>query len=144
MLGKDLVSGVEIHPCARCGGVWFSRTELEHLAQSAGSLLGRLDLQHEPAEEPGLSVVLGSLRCPACRGALLEFQYFWAPGIPLDGCPTCRGVWVDDGEMERLESAATPQRRRSRQEGSSTPEIGTLEGRVWALRALIHGGYRTG
>ena len=40
------------------------------------------------------------------------------PGIEIDYCPTCRGVWLDRGELdkiiERSQPAAPRRRNRSR------------------------------
>jgi hypothetical protein len=37
--------------------------------------------------------------CPG-DGAMLEKEV--AHGLIIDRCPTCRGVWLDAGELERL------------------------------------------
>ncbi len=34
-------------------------------------------------------------------------------GVQFDMCPTCRGVWLDRGELEKLMSAATDEGRAS-------------------------------
>jgi Zn-finger nucleic acid-binding protein len=44
--------------------------------------------------------------CPTCttvRLALAERQ-----GIEIDYCPTCRGVWLDRGELDKLIGRAGP------------------------------------
>lgn len=41
-----------------------------------------------------------SLKCPRCGEAALvptERQ-----GIEIDACPSCRGVWLDRGELDKL------------------------------------------
>ncbi|MEA2524191.1 MAG: uncharacterized protein QOF73_1418 [Thermomicrobiales bacterium] len=37
--------------------------------------------------------------CPAC-GA--ELQTLERQGVEIDRCPSCRGVWLDRGELEKL------------------------------------------
>ncbi|MFA7329536.1 MAG: zf-TFIIB domain-containing protein [Candidatus Delongbacteria bacterium] len=40
------------------------------------------------------------MNCPRCPDTeLLERE---RDGITLDGCPVCRGIWLDRGELERL------------------------------------------
>lgn len=51
-------------------------------------------------------------------------------GVEFDICPTCRGVWLDRGELEKLLSAergAETPAPRTRREGSDRP-----------LRGFIH------
>lgn len=140
-LSLNTLAGVEVHPCPRCGGIWFSKNELEQLAHRDPVVVRSLGALQDPIPEPGLAVVLEGLLCPRCAVPLRQFHYFWAPDLALDGCPSCHGVWVDDGELARLEEAAgtgaTPGLA-----GKVTTSTGTLEGRVWKLRALIHGGCR--
>ncbi len=37
--------------------------------------------------------------CPACRTPLRPYE---KSGVEIDVCPSCRGVWLDRGELERL------------------------------------------
>jgi hypothetical protein len=44
-------------------------------------------------------------KCPVCTGTyLVPIQ---RQGVEIDCCPTCRGVWLDRGELERLIVFAT-------------------------------------
>ena len=48
-----------------------------------------------------------AVNCPLCIDQSLEPIY--RAGIEIDMCPTCKGVWLDRGEIEKLlESAAAP------------------------------------
>ncbi len=58
--------------------------------------------------------------CPTCNVAMQEVS---KTGVLIDVCPTCRGVWLDRGELEKVlsrareveqewESARLPERRR--------------------------------
>jgi uncharacterized protein len=41
----------------------------------------------------------GTMQCPRCGTALQErVQY----DITIDECPSCGGVWLDNGEMDQL------------------------------------------
>jgi Zn-finger nucleic acid-binding protein len=48
--------------------------------------------------------------CPVCKNVNLAMTD--RQGIEIDYCPTCRGVWLDRGELDRLieraEQAAAP------------------------------------
>lgn len=46
------------------------------------------------------------MRCPKCGMELLEIDY---QGHKVDQCSSCRGLWLDPGELESL---AKPEERR--------------------------------
>ncbi len=39
------------------------------------------------------------LKCPKCAGNLHELLF---RGVEIDKCDDCNGVWLDDGELEKL------------------------------------------
>lgn len=39
------------------------------------------------------------LLCPNCNASMQNVK---RSGIEIDMCPTCRGVWLDRGELEKL------------------------------------------
>ena len=43
------------------------------------------------------------LLCPNDNGSMQSVQ---RSGVEFDICPTCRGVWLDRGELEKLLAAA--------------------------------------
>lgn len=51
------------------------------------------------------------MQCPTCPSATLVMSE--RQGIEIDYCPSCRGVWLDRGELDKLIERATeaaPQR----------------------------------
>ncbi|RMF24196.1 MAG: hypothetical protein D6760_03880 [Deltaproteobacteria bacterium] len=38
--------------------------------------------------------------CPRCGATLEESEHF---GVLVDGCPSCGGVWLDNGELQLLQ-----------------------------------------
>ncbi|MCB0955040.1 MAG: zf-TFIIB domain-containing protein [Ilumatobacter sp.] len=48
------------------------------------------------------------MKCPTCPDSTLAIAD--RAGIEIDYCPTCRGVWLDRGELDRIieRSAAEP------------------------------------
>ena len=52
-------------------------------------------------------VKLATMKCPVCPSSTLVLSE--RQGIEIDYCPTCRGVWLDRGELDKLiERAAAP------------------------------------
>jgi Zn-finger nucleic acid-binding protein len=47
------------------------------------------------------------MKCPACPDAVLVMAD--RQGVEIDYCPTCRGIWLDRGELDKLldKAAAT-------------------------------------
>jgi Zn-finger nucleic acid-binding protein len=46
------------------------------------------------------------LLCPNCN---VSMQNVARSGVELDMCPTCRGVWLDRGELEKILGGAREQ-----------------------------------
>lgn len=40
-----------------------------------------------------------ALRCPACGVELIAVD---RRGVTIDACPSCRGIWLDRGELDKL------------------------------------------
>ena len=49
------------------------------------------------------------MHSPRCESiTLIEFD---RDGVTIDRCGTCRGIWLDRGELEKLIALAGPSRR---------------------------------
>jgi Zn-finger nucleic acid-binding protein len=44
------------------------------------------------------------MNCPNCNVALVMSE---RQGIEIDYCPTCRGVWLDRGELDKIIEKST-------------------------------------
>jgi Zn-finger nucleic acid-binding protein len=98
--------GLALDHCLSCKGLWFDSGELrEHLAKSHARL-AELDLQ--PTGETRFA-------CPRCPATRLAQATAWS--VTLDVCPSCRGVFLDLGEVEELLGAI------SRGEYASDPAV---------------------
>ena len=40
------------------------------------------------------------MKCPACPDSTLAMSN--REGLEIDYCPTCRGVWLDRGELDKI------------------------------------------
>jgi len=47
------------------------------------------------------------LRCPRCNSKLDKHQ---KEDIIIDVCPSCNGMWLDDGEIDKLNTIGQKQR----------------------------------
>ena len=46
------------------------------------------------------------MKCPACPDATLLMSE--RRGVEIDYCPSCRGVWLDRGELDKLIQLGDP------------------------------------
>lgn len=96
------LSDVIVNVCrGGCAGIWFERGALrtfDEPAEGAGQTLLAL------AGDPHVSVDLTQRRrCPICPDSVMMRHFFSAKrAITVDECPTCGGVWLDSGELERI------------------------------------------
>jgi Zn-finger nucleic acid-binding protein len=81
-----------------CGGIWFDRSELERVdARSASTL-------HTIWRDPNKPVLrTGPRSCPRCPNQVLQREWFSdLKQVEIDRCPTCGGIWLDEGEFSRI------------------------------------------
>jgi len=100
MLDEAQVGPAQVDGCGGCGGVWFDNAELGTVANASSTDLLALEYQFLPAIDalPRQSKMV----CPNCSVAMFEFEFPHSPGVRLDACPECKGVWADDGELKAL------------------------------------------
>lgn len=61
----------------------------------------------EPGNEPQRNTAVnGKMMCPLCDVPLSMSD---RQGIEIDFCPTCRGVWLDRGELDKIIERSMPE-----------------------------------
>lgn len=93
-----MVEGVEIDFCSGCKGIWFDQGELAFYVEDSEDVpdLPRALASGKPA----------GCDCPRCSTALVEVNYVPGDALLIDVCPSCKGVFLDCGELPRLEALA--------------------------------------
>lgn len=95
----DQTTQLEIDACPKCWGIWFDAHELATFLKS-GELKARFMFSDaEPLSSVGFVINTTRRKCPR-DSAIMEEKIF--AGITLDTCPTCRGIWFDDGEVRQI------------------------------------------
>ena len=83
-------TGVKVDVCPSCRGLWFEIGELQrHLDTVEGKFVPPADAR------------VSRRPCPACRVQMTAFEYL-GTGVDVDFCESCRGVWLDVGEIKGL------------------------------------------
>ncbi len=61
----------------------------------------------EPGKEPRKKMnVKSGMLCPVCEVPLSMAD---RQGIEIDFCPSCRGVWLDRGELDKIIERSVPE-----------------------------------
>jgi uncharacterized protein len=106
-LREHSLGSVTIDGCETCGGLWFDTDELSRLAQGGQATVVAAEGVFDPPH-PAADLLPVKGLCPRCQVPLYAFQFEHTPGVTLDACPTCRGVWIDDGELEAIGRRLAP------------------------------------
>ncbi len=93
------VDGLELDSCPSCQGVWFDNDELRQGKDLSDENLVWMDFElwkHTDRFElqPGVE-------CPKCAVTMGSMLY-GDTGVTVEHCSKCRGVWLDEGELEHI------------------------------------------
>jgi Zn-finger nucleic acid-binding protein len=108
------ISSVTVDVCQEgCAGVWFDQGEL-------GSLDGATEDERrillELTSRPTIRVDTSRrYRCPKCPDSVLMRHFFSATrAVTVDECPTCAGIWLDSGKLQRISAEGDSEDARKR------------------------------
>ncbi len=100
--------GVEIDVCSGCNGIWLDAGELEKIVKkreetfdqkTVDELNALVKQSHAmPAAEIARKVV-----CPKCQKDMTPANYQYSSNIIIDRCPDGHGVWLDPGELDKVQ-----------------------------------------
>ncbi len=83
-MARFYAQGVELERCGHCRGVWLDAGELEQVLGQPVALADAAKTE---------------LRCAYCRNTLHQARF---AKVTVERCEGCRGVYLDEGELERL------------------------------------------
>jgi len=99
--------GIAVETCDGCNGQWLDDGELGKIVQVRQV---RFDPQERRAIAESTTIkgvkledVDRDLRCPKCGGTTDAVNYGGDSGIIIDRCTSCRGIWVDADELEKIQ-----------------------------------------
>ena len=95
---KDDVIDLEIDSCFFCHGLWFDRNELRRFF-TAPKLYNKFRLPNHNFKVKIKDAPEQRL-CARCeQTALVPVKL---SQVEVDECPSCKGIWLDSGEISRL------------------------------------------
>lgn len=93
--------GIALDECSKCSGRWFDRHELRKAKDKTDDDLRWLDFDLFDEEADKFAVAKANEQCPKCSIKMDSLTYENS-GIVIDRCTRCKGVWLDNGEFEKI------------------------------------------
>jgi len=98
---------IEVDICGECRGMWLDQGELERIQATVerdySAELGQVPDKTRRAYQAARQMGGKDLSCPKCEGAMSKVEHGYCSQIVVDVCPSCRGIWLDQGELQALE-----------------------------------------
>jgi len=85
---------ITVGRCPSCRGCWLDKAELDSAHEGVW----------ENFEQIGVtaSETLSGYLCPHCAARMMGVNPDDHPELQVDRCPSCHGIWLDNGEIEKL------------------------------------------
>jgi Zn-finger nucleic acid-binding protein len=117
-LGPFEHQGVCLDFCDTCGGTWFDEKELAKYFLLEKDLSSKSVLIN-PYDEK-------APRCPKDASLMQEYVYMTGDSLKIDFCPVCYGIWLDRGEIPRMQTILSGVSRKFSELLLALPQIGPL------------------
>lgn len=95
---RDFKTTIEVDHCVNCGGSWFDNGELSAVEKTIEPTF--FEIKKLPQQKDQLK----ALKCPSCSDHpyLDKADHPRDKKVVLDYCPSCKGIWLDSGELEAI------------------------------------------
>jgi len=99
--------GVTIDTCNSCMGVWLDDSELSHIVKTKDKSWsnGYIESITHKIGVPGILAIekLKNVLCPKCNEVMQPLNYQYTSGVIINSCKFNHGVWLDSGELEKIQ-----------------------------------------
>ena len=99
--------GIKIETCRSCQGEWLDHQELAHITRAREVRFSEEERRAIAKSTTIKGVVLADvdrdLKCPKCGGQTDAINYGGDSGIIIDRCTECKGIWLDEHELENIQ-----------------------------------------
>jgi Zn-finger nucleic acid-binding protein len=103
-LKKISVGKVSVYVSESCGGVFFENQTLKQF-ECSNDKRGKALANHLRQFHNDLDNLNHRVSCPNCTDTVMLRRYY-SPlhVVEIDECPGCGAIWLDTGELEKLQS----------------------------------------
>ncbi|MCU0691249.1 MAG: zf-TFIIB domain-containing protein [Polyangiaceae bacterium] len=109
VLQPFMVEGrVQVDRCSTCRGLWLDNGDLEQIQETIERDHGNLPTGPMAMVAASFAKArqerLGPVPCPRCAKPMETREYGYNSQVIIDACPGGCGMWLDQGELARLEA----------------------------------------
>ncbi len=105
-LKPENYENVTIDRCLKCKGAWLDDGEIKKIIETKDETFD-YQLINETIESGFAGVPendkVVKVNCPKCNAEMTEVNYDYSSGIILDRCMNCKGLWLDEKELEKVQ-----------------------------------------
>lgn len=98
---------ISIDVCPVCQGVWLDKGELEQIMRIREERFDQSNIDQVSLKCDVTRIPVGELKrevvCPKCGLLMNPVNFSYCSGIIIDKCPSDDGVWLDKGEIEKIQ-----------------------------------------
>jgi len=99
--------GINIEVCPVCQGVWLDNGELGQIIKTREEKFDQSQIDQLNLKCDVTKIPVGELKrevvCPKCGLQMSPVNYSYCSGIIIDKCSSNDGVWLDQGEIEKIQ-----------------------------------------
>ena len=103
LLVQAAIDGLKAQNCPSCHGILIDGETFGMLVQRRRAKFRGPEAQPVRLDAAQLAV---QVDCPSCELAMEVHPYYGPGNIVIDSCRRCRLVWLDRGEVSRVEAAS--------------------------------------
>lgn len=106
-LGSETYEGVQIDRCPTCSGTWCDAGELDTIIERKDETINaRLIVKFKVMRDwkAAAGEKASDRVCPRCDGKMTSINYKQVPGLVIERCDATCGVWLDKGELEKIQA----------------------------------------
>ena len=104
---QENYEGIEIDVCPICQGIWLGDGELQEIVKRRQEKFNQSQIDQVNLECQSTKIPIGQLKreviCPKCGCRMNSVNYSYCSGITIDKCPNNDGLWLDQGEIEKIQ-----------------------------------------
>ena len=94
---EEVIHGLKVHICDKCGGLWLDKGELNGVAHPIEGDLEYCSTDHFAEDR------VSDVKCPVCKEEkMVKVNFIHYTDIILDYCKKCHGLWLNRGELDAI------------------------------------------